>query len=128
MTKVTSRFLSAGQVRGLTRVGQVLAPGGGEYPSFANSGCIAQIDAVLETMPEADLNDLKMLLGIFGWLPRGLVYLTLSLLEVIAPWRIMPGVVRLIRLGLRGLVFTLYYSDEKVLSLLGYRVTVHLDS
>jgi hypothetical protein len=47
----------------------------------------------------------------------------LRILEL-APW---VAVLRLIRIGLRGLVMSLYYGDSGVLERLGYRVSVYTD-
>jgi hypothetical protein len=123
-----SRYLSARQLRGLDRLGNVYLPGDGTLPSFAATGCSSEIDSVLDYLPEADRNDLGLLLRILGWLPAfivaGFVWLTERGEKV-------PGglgaLLRFARIGTRGLVMSLYWDHADVLRAIDYEVGVVID-
>lgn len=121
-----SKHLSARQLAGIEKVGDVLIPGDEESPRFSASGCVASVDRVLDFMPAQDLSDLKLLLTLLSWLPAGAVAAFLGFLErgkdSNGP---LWGVLRLIRVGLRGLVMTLYYAQPAAADRLGYKVGVY---
>lgn len=113
------------QRTGLNRLGDCYAPGGKvtaahgsrSFPSFSELGCIEHADRVLDYLPAADRNDLKLLLGILALSPppvlKGFVWLlehSESGLFSLGP---VGSLLRLIRLGLKGLVFSLYYSGMR---------------
>jgi hypothetical protein len=77
-------------------------------------------------MPDGDRKDLGMLLSVLSYFPGFFVAIFLALLESLAgfPGAIGSGV-RFVRLGLRGLIMTLYYCDPAVLKIIGYQVDVH---
>jgi hypothetical protein len=120
--------LSPLQLRGLNKLGDALVPGDGEFPSFSRSGCAAAVDRVLDHMGAADLADLRGLLTVMAILPTFLVRAFAAFLELSLRWNgPLGGLLRFARLGVRGLVFTLYYSDPGTLKSIGYEVKVHLE-
>jgi hypothetical protein len=117
--------LTAFQRKGLNKLGDALVPGDGDLASFSRSGCAGQVGRVLEHMGAADLADLRGLLTAMAILPSPLVRVFAAFLE----WSLglpgpLGGVLRFARLGVRGLVFTLYYSDPGTLRTIGYEVSV----
>jgi hypothetical protein len=124
-----SAYLSALQRRGLGRVGDVLIPGGGEFPSFSASGVRDQVDRMLAYMYPGDRDGVKMLLSVCGVLPKPLVRGLMALSE---RHRAMPepiaAVLRLLNTGIKGVVMTLYYSDigmgPSIHALIGYDAKV----
>lgn len=124
--RATSKHLNERQLAAIERIGDVLVPGDGELDSFSRSGCVRHVDRVLGYMPASDLEDLKTLLSILAVLPAPVIALVLRLLEgsPFVPGQ-AGGILRLIRIGLRGLVMTLYFGDGAVLEKLGYRVGVY---
>jgi len=123
-----SRHLSAAQIRGVERLGQAMLPGGEGFPSFTALGCARHIDRILDFMPERDIKDLKLLLSLLAVMPLAFARFFAWILERGLAW---PGPVgaqlRTIRLGVRGLVFSLYYGDPAVLKEIGYEVGVYVD-
>ncbi|HVM96388.1 MAG TPA: hypothetical protein VMT89_08355 [Candidatus Acidoferrales bacterium] len=109
---MTSRILTPAQHAGLLKVGDVLIPGDRQFPSFSRSHCAEHVDRMLAYMTEADLSGVKVLLGAFRYLPkvalRGIIALT-------DRHHVFPNAVgaplRMINIGVKGLVMTLYYSD-----------------
>ena len=103
-------------------------PGGEGFPSFSVSGCARHLDRILDYMPAQDLKDLGMLLMLIAILPRPLVKGFVWLVEKGSGW---PGplgaLIRTIRLGVRGLIMSLYYGDSAILERVNYRVGVYTD-
>ena len=121
-----SKHLGARQVAGLEKMGNVLVPGDGELASFGASGCSSEVDRILDHMPGSDLKDLKLLLTLMSFLPMFIVAWFLAFLELsprMPDW--IAGPLRFVRLGIRGLVLTLYYSHPQAHQVLGYKVGVY---
>jgi aldehyde dehydrogenase (NAD+) len=109
---VTSHWLSPAQLAGLVKVGDVLVPGDGDLPSLSASGCAAAADRLFAHLAPQDRDSVRLLLGVCRWLPkpvlRGLFALTSR--HRLAPEPIARAL-RLVNLGVKGIVMTLYWSD-----------------
>lgn len=107
-----SRHLNPTQLRGLAKVGDVLIPGDEDLPSFSRSGAIAHVDRMLDYMNASDRDGIKAALWILRFAPRFKIRSILALTEM---QRHMPEplarVCRMLNVGLKGVVMTLYYSD-----------------
>ena len=108
---MTPETLTRTQLAGLLKVGDVMLPGDGELPSFSASGCAQHADRMIIHMHDADREGITTLLTVFRFLPRialrGLLRLTGS--HTAVPEAIAP-VLRMINIGVKGTVMTLYYS------------------
>jgi acyl-CoA reductase-like NAD-dependent aldehyde dehydrogenase len=108
--------LSRTQFAGLLKLGDVIIPGDGDLPSFSASGCAVHADRMIAYMNPGDRDGITALLGVARFLPRvalrGLLRLTERHTAFPAP--IAAGL-RMINIGLKGVVMTLYYSgiDER---------------
>lgn len=110
-----SRFISAAQYRGLERLGDGMCPGDDEFPSFSSCGCGEHVDDVLELMNPPDLAQLKQLLTASSRMPAVAVQQLLKLAERsprMSDRNPLAPTLRFLRLGLRGLVLSLYYSGR----------------
>jgi hypothetical protein len=121
-----SKHLGARQLAAVETIGDRMIEGDAELPGFSASGCVSEIDRILDYMPAQDLADLKLLLTLLSFLPAPVVGAFLGFLERGgasdgAVW----GILRLIRIGLRGLIMTLYYGSSGVTEKIGYRVGVY---
>jgi hypothetical protein len=109
---MTSQYLNRTQLRGLQRVGDALIPGDRDFPSFSRARCIEQGDRMFAYMSPSDLSGVRVLLGVFAFLPRmvlrGLFALTDRQAAFPAP---IGAVLRMINIGIKGVVMSLYYSD-----------------
>ncbi|MGD9648952.1 MAG: hypothetical protein AB7U73_24790 [Pirellulales bacterium] len=131
-----SRYLNARQRQGLDRLGDALLPGDDEFPSFSRLGCGEHVDKLLAEMPERDRGDVLTLLAVTGTLPSPLVRLLVYTLESSDRLPTALGAaLRFAKMGVRGLVLTLYYSGHKgsqyagrtPLEILGYEVSVYTE-
>lgn len=130
MNKI-SKFLNDSQIKALEKVGDIIVPESESFPSFSKVGCIEHIDNVLEFTPEAELNDLKLLLSVLDKMPVKAVesILNLTYKADLFP-EILSSNLRLVSIALRGIIFTLYYSGKvgssyqgiKPLEIIGFEI------
>ena len=130
---MSSRFLNEKEMKGFLKTCDILLPGVEGLPRFSHTGFNAYLDDVLEEAPESDVKDLKMLFGIFSWLPSLFIRFILVLSEKseIGPafWQTN---MRLINIGLKGIIFSLYYSrlpdhqnhGAQIFEQIGYRTQI----
>jgi aldehyde dehydrogenase (NAD+) len=109
---MTSHWLSPAQLAGLVKVGDVLVPGEGNLPSLSASNAAAAADRLFAHMAPGDRDAVRILLGVFRWLPRPVLYAIfwLTSRHRVAPEPIARAL-RLMNLGVKGIVMTLYWSD-----------------
>jgi hypothetical protein len=108
----TSKHLNPTQLAGLRKVGDVLIPGDDEFPSFSRSGSIEHVDRMLDYMYDSDRNGVKALLTLFRFTPRFKIRWIMALTEKQASFpEPLATLCRMVNLGLKGVVMTLYYSD-----------------
>ena len=131
-----ARNLTPGQRVALERLGNLYAPGDDLLPSFSELGCAVHARELLEHIPPRELHAVQQLLSACRWAPNWTLALLVRLAE--ASPRI-PGSLgsslRALRLGLRSIVFTLYYSGlagpdyegPLPLQIIDYEVSVYTD-
>lgn len=122
-----SKHLNSLQIKGIDKMGDRMLPGDGEFASFSSSGCSSEVDRILDHMPAKDLGDLKMLLALMGLLPSFIIGMFLGFLERTPAWGGWAAPLRFVRIGIRGLIMTLYYSHPQAHKVLGYQVGVYTD-
>ncbi len=111
-------LLTPAQLATLNRIGDLMIPGDAELPSFTASRCAEQADRMLAHMYDGDRDGIRMLLGVFRFLPGFAVRGILRLCDQEASFPDPIGsALRMIGIGVKGVVMTLYYSglDARVL-------------
>ena len=117
---MASTYLSKGAIKGLTRIGDILIPGNDEFPSFSSFMCMDHIDGLVSYAPIDDINDLGMVLGILSILPKSiLVWLVKMMANAHKNQGPLGTLLRQLNMGVRGIVFSLYYSDKPGISFKG---------
>jgi hypothetical protein len=131
-----SNYFWNSTLKGLSRVGDVYIPQTGEFPSFSQLGCIEMIDEMAAYLPGEDVSLLNGVLTVFAVLPvRTLRWLVRVMEESLDNVGTLPSLLRLLSLGLRGLLFGCYYSGycgqgytgKTPLDILGYQLNRVLD-
>lgn len=122
---VYSKYLTPRAYQGLLRLGDVLLPGTAQMPRFSSTHCIGHVDEILRATPDKDREDLVLVLRLFSVLPTGLMVCLLRYASKVSSAPIVPTPLvsglhsvrtwwktqwRLLDLGLRGVVFSVYYS------------------
>ncbi len=105
--------LSPRAKKALIRIGDMMIPKNGEFPSFSETGAIGHIDELTAYAPESDIKDLSMVLSILSIKPDFVLRWIVRKMDnsqnsngVLAP------VFRQLNFGLRGLLFSCYYSEK----------------
>lgn len=100
-------------LRTLERIGDLMLPGDGGLPSFSATGCLGYVDDLLAYMTPGDRASLRLLLQVLSVFPDGGLRAFLRLLGLSARLPAALGApLRLIELGLKGLIMNLYYSNK----------------
>ncbi len=108
---MTPRVLGWTEYKEIERIGDILAPGDDTLPAFSQCGFAEHADRMLLYLPEGERVRLRRFLRFTRLLPLCAVRV---LLRSKALDRFLPNFaalpLRKLELGLRGLVFSLYYS------------------
>ncbi|MFZ2147654.1 MAG: hypothetical protein WAV28_10585, partial [Sedimentisphaerales bacterium] len=108
---MASKYFTPAQLRVINRIGDILAPGDGVLPRFSETGSVEQIDRMVAYLPPSDIAGLKLLTNVLRFTPGFGIRL---LLKVTMLDRYFPGSIaanlRKLDIGLRGIIFSLYYS------------------
>lgn len=111
MNLPTSEYLSHRAMRGLNKVGDIVAPGFENMPQFSDTGCILYIDEIMRVTKKADVDSLNILLTIIAIMP---CFFAKALLWLGGQNEKTPDFIgsqlRLLDIGLRGVIISLYYS------------------
>ncbi len=110
---MASKFLNNRAVKGMSRIGDILIPGNSQLPSFSKYQCLDHIDDVLAYAPSGDVSDLKMVLSIFSFLPGNTLRWVVKQMESAHKGSgAISSLFRQLNMGIRGIVFSLYYSEK----------------
>lgn len=105
--------LSAQAKKTLTRIGDILLPENGEFPCFSKTGSIEYIDELTAYAPESDIGDLNMLLTALSFAPDFVLKWLVGKMEnAQASDGGLSSLYRQLDFGLRGLLFSCYYSEK----------------
>lgn len=109
---ITSKYLSRAQMKGLIHTGDALLPGTSQMPSFSQTGCWQHIDRQAAYLSPDDLAGLQMVLGAFRFVPKPLIR---GMINLASKYHDAPGPLglgfRMLEIGVKGAVMSLYYSD-----------------
>jgi len=108
-----SQYLTPREAATFNRIGDILMPGEDGFPSFSELGCIEHIDDVVAYTGADDRAALKTLLTLLSVFPTPLLR---AFLALVALCKKLPGglgaLFRLLDMGLRSVVVTLYFSGK----------------
>ncbi|TDJ06986.1 MAG: hypothetical protein E2O68_04150 [Deltaproteobacteria bacterium] len=130
---MTSTYLNQRELKGFLKLADVLIPGEGDLPRFSSTNFINFIDLVLEEVSVADLGDLKLLFGLLAYVPNFLIHWFMLFVEnfQVGP-DFLKGNLAKIELGLKGIIYSLYYSrlpgpnsdGDKIFKVLGWETNI----
>lgn len=112
MTLGASQYFSIRQLRAVDRLGDIIVPGNQRLPRFSDLGCSEHIDITLTNAHPDDIAALSALLSVLACLPdagiKGIV--RLSAWGAAKP-SAFGAPFRMLNTSLRGLIYSLYYSN-----------------
>ena len=113
MSEPHSQFLDQRAVRSLERLGDLIVPRVGSLPAFSELGCVEHVDSVLTYAPREDIASLKTLLDVLYYAPDFVLRLLVRMMAKPDKWPAFIATnLRLLDMGVRGIVLSLYYSGK----------------
>ena len=111
---MSAKYMNSFALKGLNKIGDILIPEFDGYPSFSQLGCAEHVDKVVEDLPPSDRDGVRLLFGLFYILPVFFLRGLLNFLEKNNTKEIpLAPLLRQVRMGVRGIVYSLYYSGWK---------------
>ncbi|MDX2001151.1 MAG: hypothetical protein SFW35_01880 [Chitinophagales bacterium] len=108
-----SKYLSKSALKALNRIGDLMIPANGEFPSFSSLGGLEHIDEFVGYAPADDIKDLSMVLSILSWMPTFVLRWLIRKMET-APTNEGPlgPIFRQLDVGLKGIIYSCYYGGR----------------
>ncbi len=101
-------------LKGLTKMGNFYCPQNGEFPSFEQAAGLYKLNDLVANVPEDDFSAISMVLAIFSILPNFILKWLVGVMERSAK-NLSDGIIasslRQLNLGIRGLCYSVYYSE-----------------
>lgn len=111
MSLGASSLFTARQLSGLQKLGDIMLPGHGDFPRFSATGCIERIDDLMGTAHPDDVRDFGLLLLVLNYLPAFAIEWIVRLADSAHRWPdLLAALPRTLNIGIKGVVFSLYYS------------------
>lgn len=129
-----ANLFSTRATKGLLKVGEIYCPGNGEFPSFKEAAGTAYLNNLVANVPQEDFSSLNLVLVIFSFLP---LFILKWIINACTQSQnnlsdgIIPSTLRQLNIGLRGLCFSIYYSEftnpnyngKKPLEVIDYKIS-----
>ena len=104
--------LTKSQIKGIYRLGKAVMTDHPDFPAFESLNPERYINRMIDYMYDDDKQALLFLLSLFSVLPVSVIRLKLKFIDWGSKWKGMAGAAfRMLQIALKGMVFTLYYSD-----------------
>ncbi len=108
-----SAYFSPRALKALNRLGDIMIPANGDFPSFSQYGGLEHIDKMVSYAPMDDIGDLNMALGLLQFMPTfALRQLVQRMSDAQDNDTLLGMPLRLLNLAIRGLVFACYYAER----------------
>lgn len=129
---MTSKYLSNSALKAINRIGDLMIPRNGEFPAFSEVGGLEYIDDLVSYAPPADIKDLNLVLTILSFMPTFVLRWVLGKMETsMENTGPLGPIFRMLDVGLRGLIFSCYYTEKipasykgkKPLDIIGFGLT-----
>ena len=99
-------------IKGLYKLGKVVIPDYPGFPAFTDVEPQKHINEMVDYMYEDDRSAILIILSLFSVLPPIIIKWKMLFIDWGAKWKGAPGAVfKMLQIALKGLVFTLYYTD-----------------
>ena len=108
-----SKYFNKLAIKAIEHLGDIMIPRSEDFPSFSDTGCIEHVDDFLAYTPESDLRDLNMLLSMISIMPDSMVrWLIKKMSSSHKSNGALSSLFRQIDFGMRGIIFSCYYSNK----------------
>ena len=104
--------LTKSHLKGVEKLGRVVMPTDSDFPAFGQIQAEKYLNRMIDYMYDDDRSAILVILKLFSIMPLFKIRWTMSLIESGAKWKGMLGApFRMLQIALKGLIFTVYYSD-----------------
>jgi hypothetical protein len=118
-------MLSKSAIKALNRIGDLLLPQNGKFPSFSQTGCANNAADVTNFAPEEDIALLNLVLSLLSIAPTGILRWLLKQMDQSHDMSEPLGTVfRQLNFGLKGIIYGLYYGDKSTNNNVGNPVDI----
>lgn len=124
-------LFSKAHLKGVEKLGRVIIPETTDFPPFRELKAEKYLNRMIDYMYDDDKSAILFLLKLFSVMPLFKIRWTMSLIEKGSRWKGMKGApFRMLQIGLKGLIFTIYYSDlttdQAIHSKIGYDAKISM--
>lgn len=109
-----ANFFSTRATKGLLKIGEFYCPKNGEFPSFKECAGTFKLNNMVINVPKDDFQSLNLVLGIFSFLPNFILKIIVNACTNSQKSKsdgIISSTLRLLNIGLRGMCYSIYYSE-----------------
>lgn len=104
--------LTKSHLKGIEKLGKVVMPDNSDFPAFSEIQGEKYLNRMIDYMYDDDRSAILVILKLFSIMPLFKIRWTMSLIETGSKWQGMLGApFRMLQIALKGLIFTVYYSD-----------------
>ncbi len=104
--------LTKSHLKGVEKLGKVVMPDNSDFPAFSDIQAEKYLNRMIDYMYDDDRSAILVILKLFSIMPLFKIRWTMSLIETGSKWQGMLGApFRMLQIALKGLIFTVYYSD-----------------
>lgn len=105
-------ILNMSHLKGVEKLGRVVMPDDSDFPAFTEIQAEKYLNRMIDYMYVDDRSAILVILKMFSFMPLFMIRWTMSLIESGSKWKGMLGApFRMLQIALKGLIFTVYYSD-----------------
>jgi hypothetical protein len=99
--------------KALNKIGDVLIPQNGEFPSFSQTQCVENVNDITNYAPEEDIALLNLVLTFLSFAPQSIIHWLINKMDKSYEMEEPLGTIfRQLNFGLRGIIFGLYYGEK----------------
>ena len=104
--------LTKSHLKGVEKLGKVVMPDNSDFPAFSDIQAEKYLNRMIDYMYDDDRSAILVILKLFSIMPLFKIRWTMSRIETGSKWQGMLGApFRMLQIALKGLIFTVYYSD-----------------
>ncbi len=108
------KYLGNSALKSLEKIGDILCPKNGEFPSYSEFGAIEFVDQMLQYAPASDIKDLNFLLSVLSIMPSFILkWIVRHMTTSVENNGVLSPLFRQLNFGFRGLIFSSYYAGKR---------------
>lgn len=101
-------------IKGMCKVGDIFLPENGDFPKYSDVAGTHKLNDLITYVPKDDAQSLNIVLSVFSFLPNSVLGWVVKKMTTSMDDPndgMIPSLFRQLNVGLRGLLFSTYYSE-----------------